>query len=209
MTTQDIHEKLKGRFGDRVGDLSEGVDPSCVVQTGAIAEVCEWLRDEPGLDMTSLMCLSATDDGEKLGVVYNLHSMKHNHRITLKVELTDRENPHVPTVATIFGTADWHEREAYDMMGIVYDGHPDLRRILCPDDWEGYPLRKDYQVQEFYRGLKVPYPEGLDPDRGHWITLTRPDAKVNPPERREPDLSGLKPLEQTAYGESLKEGDLA
>ena len=137
------------------------------------------------------MCLSSTDDKEKLGVVYNLHSMKHKHRITLRVELPDRNNAHVPTVAPLFGTADWHEREAYDMMGIVFDGHPDLRRILCPDDWEGWPLRKDYVVQEYYRGLKVPYPEGNDPDRGHWVSQDKPDLRVDPPEIREPDLSGM------------------
>lgn len=191
MTTAEIHAKLKERFGDKVGDLSEGVDPACVVQTDAIAAVCEWLRDEPGIDLTSLMCLSSTDDKEKLGVVYNLHSMAHNHKITLKVELPERDNAHVPTVATVFGTADWHEREAYDMMGIVFDGHPDLRRILCPDDWEGYPLRKDYQVQETYRGLRVPYPEGLEPDRGHWVSREIPDLRVNPQKIQDPDLSGL------------------
>jgi len=191
MTTAEIHAKLKERFGDRVGDLSESVDPACVVQTDAIAEVCEWLRDEPGIDLTSLMCLSATDDKEKLGVVYNLHAMAHNHRITLKVELPERDNAHVPTVATLFGTADWHEREAFDMMGIVFDGHPDLRRILCPDDWEGYPLRKDYKVQETYRGLRVPYVEGLEPDRGHWVTRKIPDLRVNPQAIQDPDLSGL------------------
>lgn len=191
MTTAEIHAKLKERFGERVGELSEGVDPACVVQTDAIAEVCEWLRDEPGIDLTSLMCLSATDDKEKLGVVYNLHAMAHNHKITLKVELPERDNAHVPTVATIFGTADWHEREAFDMMGIVFDGHPDLRRILCPDDWEGYPLRKDYKVQETYRGLRVPYVEGLEPDRGHWVSRKIPDLRVNPQTIQDPDLSGL------------------
>ena len=195
MTTSEIHQKLNEKFGDRVGDLSEGVDPSCVVQADAVAEMCEWLRDEPGIDLTSLMCLSGTDDGTKLGVVYNLHSMAHNHRITLKAELEDRETPHVPTVATLFGTADWHEREAYDMMGIVFDGHPDMRRILCPDDWEGYPLRKDYKVQATYRGLTVPYPEGLNPDRGHWISMSIPDGRVNPQAIQSPDLEGLRELE--------------
>jgi len=138
------------------------------------------------------MCLSGIDDGAKLGVVYNLHSMVHNHKITLKVELEDRETPRVPTVATLFGTADWHEREAYDMIGIVFEGHPDLRRILCPDDWEGYPLRKDYKVQQTYRGLTVPYPEGLNPDRGHWVTMKIPDGRVHPRDIESPDLAGLK-----------------
>ncbi|HWO56491.1 MAG TPA: NADH-quinone oxidoreductase subunit C [bacterium] len=191
MTTQEIHAKLQGVFGDKIGPLVEGVDPSCVVATDAIADVCRYLATQPGLELTSLMCLSATDDKTNLGVVYNLYSMAHRHRITLKVELTDRENPRVPTVSDVFGTANWHEREAYDMMGIVFEGHPDLRRILCPDDWEGWPLRKDYKVQEYYRGLKVPYPEGKDHDRGHWVFKEVPDAKSRPAEVRNPDLSGI------------------
>lgn len=191
MTRQEIHEKLVARFGDKITPLSEGVDPSCVVATDAIAAVCQWLRDEPGIALRTLMCVSATDDSEKLGVVYNLHAMEFKHGITLKVELTDRDKPVVPTLTHLYGTADWHEREAYDMMGIVFDGHPDLRRILCPDDWEGWPLRKDYVVQEFYRGLKVPYSEGLDPDRGHWVSQDNPDARAHPPVRRDPDLTGV------------------
>jgi NADH-quinone oxidoreductase subunit C len=191
MTTIEIHTRLKTQFGERIGDLSEGVDPSCVVQSQLISEVCRWLRDQPGIDLTSLMCLSAVDLKDKLQVVYNLHSMKHKHRVTIKVELPDRDNPHVPTVSTVFGTADWHEREAYDMMGIIFDGHHDLRRILCPDDWEGWPLRKDYVVQEYFRGLKVAYPERLDPDRGHWVSKEIPDLRVAPPPRREPDLAGM------------------
>jgi len=191
MTTTEIHTKLKAQFGDRIGALSEDATPACVVETGAIAAVCEWLRDEPGIDLTSLMCLSAADVDGKLGVVYHLHSMQHKHQIALKVDLPDRENPHVPTVSTVFGTAEWHEREAYDMMGIVFDGHSDLRRILCPDDWEGWPLRKDYVVQEFYRGLRVPYPEGKNADRGHWVSRDIPDLRVDPPEIQEPDLKGM------------------
>ena len=191
MTTAEIHTKLKSQFGERIADLTEDAEPSCTVEASSIAAVCEWLRDEPGIDLTSLMCLSAVDNNETLGVVYHLHSIKHNHRIALKVELSDRENPHVPTVSTLFGTADWHEREAYDMMGIIFDGHHDLRRILCPDDWEGWPLRKDYVVQEYYRGLKVPYPEGKDANRGHWVSRDVPDRRADPPELSEPDLKGM------------------
>lgn len=192
MTTAEIHAKLKAQFGDRIGDLSEDVTPLCVVETAAIADVCEWLRDEPGIDLTSLMCLSAIDVDKKLGVVYHLHSIQHKHQIALKVETEDREKPRVPTVAGIFGTAEWHEREAYDMMGIVFDGHPDLRRILCPEDWDGWPLRKDYVVQQTYRGLTVPYPEGNDLDRGHWVSRDVPDERPTPRTIEEPDLKGMK-----------------
>ena len=87
-------------------------------------------------------------------VVYHLGSSSYKHKIALKVEV-GRDEPKVPTVERVWRIANWHERETYDMYGIVFEGHSDLRRILCPDDWEGYPLRKDYQVQEFYRGIKV------------------------------------------------------
>lgn len=191
MTTAEIHARLKAQFGDKIGDLTEDASPICVIETAAIADVCEWLRDEPGIDLTSLMCLSAIDVDGKLGVAYHLHSIPHNHRIALKVELADRDKPRVPTVSTLFGTADWHEREAYDMMGIVFDGHHDLRRILCPDDWEGWPLRKDYVVQQTYRGLTVPYAEGKDADRGHWVSRDVPDLRANPPVIQDPDLKGM------------------
>jgi NADH-quinone oxidoreductase subunit C len=103
------------------------------------------------------MCLSGVDyTGGKLGVVYHLNSMKLNQKIVLKVDLTV-ETLHVQSVESVWKTANWHEREAFDLYGIIFDGHPDLRRILLPDDWEGYPMRKDYQVPEYYNGMKVPY----------------------------------------------------
>jgi NADH-quinone oxidoreductase subunit C len=120
-------------------------------------DVALFLRDDDQMQFDVLMCLSGVDyTGGKLGVVYHLHSMKRNHKITLKTEVM-REHPRVASVQAVWRTANWHEREAYDLFGIVFDGHPDLRRILLPDDWEGYPLRKDYQVPEFYNGMKVPY----------------------------------------------------
>jgi len=92
----------------------------------------------------------------KFAVVYNLASIAKKHKLNLRVEVP-AENPTIPSVESTWKTADWHEREAFDMFGIVFSGHPDLRRILMPYDWEGHPLRKDYQVPEFYNGMKVPY----------------------------------------------------
>jgi len=86
--------------------------------------------------------------------VYVLYSMKHRHRYTLKCPIS-RETPSVPSVESVWGVANWHEREAYDMFGIVFEGHSDLTRILCPDDWEGYPLRKDYEFPKSYQGMPV------------------------------------------------------
>jgi NADH-quinone oxidoreductase subunit C len=82
-------------------------------------------------------------------VVYNLYSHKHHNRITLKARLADDLAPAVDSVATVWSTAIWHEREAYDMMGIRFNGHPDLRRILMPEDWVGHPQRKDYPLRGY------------------------------------------------------------
>ena len=159
MIPQEIADTLKARFGDAIVDVkTDGViDPYVKVSPDRVREVALFLRDDEKLAFDSLMCLSGVDySGGKLGVVYHLSSMKCNHRFTLKVDATV-DNPHVQSVETVWRTANWHEREAYDVIGIVFDGHPDLRRILLPDDWEGHPLRKDYKVPEYYRGMKVPY----------------------------------------------------
>ena len=159
MIPQEISDILKARCGDAILDSKlEGVlNPYVRVAPGRMKEVALLLRDDEQLHFEVLMCLSGVDyTGGKLGVVYHLHSMKWNHKITLKTDV-GADNPHVASVESVWRTADWHEREAYDLYGIVFDGHPDLRRILLPDDWEGHPLRKDYQVPEFYNGMKVPY----------------------------------------------------
>ena len=154
MTSQEIFEKLETKFGDQIIDLTENVDPWIRVKPEAIADVCQYMLTDSDLDFESLMCLSGVDYEDHMTVVYNLGSYAKKHKITLKVEV-GREEPKVPTVEAVWRVANWHEREAYDMYGIVFEGHSDLRRILCPDDWEGWPLRKDYKVQEYYRGMKV------------------------------------------------------
>lgn len=89
-------------------------------------------------------------------LVYNLYSIPYNHHIAIKVAL-DRNAPSVRTLSDIWRTANWHEREAFDLFGINFTDHPDLRRILLPADWEGFPLRKDYQHQDRYRNIKLNY----------------------------------------------------
>jgi len=159
MIPQEIADNLKAKFPDAILDVKlDGViDPYARVAPGKIKDVAVFMRDQENMAFDYLMCLSAVDyTGGKLGVVYHLSSMKWNHKFTLKVDVTV-ENPHVQSVESVWKTANWHEREAFDMIGIVFDGHPDLRRILLPDDWEGHPLRKDYKVPEYYNGMKVPY----------------------------------------------------
>lgn len=154
MTPQEIFDRLKEKFGNRVLDLTENVDPFIRVSADAIAEIGLYLRDDEAMGFESLMCLSGVDYPEHLSLVYHLFSTAHRHKITLKTDL-GREDPSLPTVEGVWRVANWHERETYDMFGIVFEGHRDLRRILCPDDWEGWPLRKDYEVQEYYRGIRV------------------------------------------------------
>ena len=159
MIPQEISEALKAKFLDAILEsrTSGVLEPFVKVAPDRIREVCLFLRDEEKFLFDSLMCLSGVDyTGGKLGVVYNLFSMKWNHKLTLKVELSAAK-PQCQSVEGVWKTANWHEREAYDLFGILFEGHPDLRRILLPDDWEGYPLRKDYQLPEYYHGMRVPY----------------------------------------------------
>jgi NADH-quinone oxidoreductase subunit C len=154
MTEQEIFDVLKSKFDDKVIDLTENVDPWIRVEAEAIADVAEFLHDDEQMQFESMMCLSGVDFPEHMTVVYHLYSTPHAQKVTLKVEV-GREDPHVPTVENVWRVANWHERETYDMFGIVFDGHSDPRRILCPDDWVGFPLRKDYEVQEYYHGIRV------------------------------------------------------
>jgi NADH-quinone oxidoreductase subunit C len=159
MVASEILNKLKQKFGDAIIDSKiEGIiDPFVKVKPENLRDIAFYLRDDSDLKFDYLMCLSGIDLGKgMLGVVYHLNSISCKHRFTVKVEVPC-ENPNVPSVEMVWKTANWHEREAYDMFGIIFTDHPDLRRILLPDDWDGHPLRKDYRVQEFYNGIKVPY----------------------------------------------------
>ena len=160
MTSEDIYTKLKEEFGDSVLSLEEVVlDSFILIAPDATADIARYLAEEDELAFDSLMCLSGVDLGvkeENLEIVYHLFSMTHRHTVVLKTILS-KEDPHIPSVEHIWKTANWHEREAYDLYGITFEGHSDLRRILMPEDWEGYPLRKDYKDPEFYRGMRVPY----------------------------------------------------
>jgi len=91
-----------------------------------------------------LFCLSGVDWGEELGVVYHLESINHRHTIVVKVKTKDRENPNLDSVYDIWATAEFHEREVFDFFGIIFNNHPNLKRLFLTEDWEGYPLRKDY-----------------------------------------------------------------
>lgn len=124
-----------------------------------ILPVCEFFWKNPATYFDSLSCLTAIDQGPEAGkmeVIYTLYSIPNHLTIHLRVIL-DRSSPTISSVSSIWRTADWHEREAFDLLGIQFSGHPDLRRILLPEDWEGHPLRKDYVEQSKYHGIQVKY----------------------------------------------------
>ena len=164
MAPEEICRLLGEKFGDAVTDMVlEGGHPYARVESPRWPDVAEFLRDDPRLGLNALRCITSLDllADEKLACVYDLCSIPMDcpldlktwtHEFAVRVE-TDRNSPLIPSVAHVWPAADWHEREAYDLMGIAFSGHPDLRRILCPDDWEGHPLRKDYEFPMEYHGI--------------------------------------------------------
>ncbi len=162
--TARVRELLEAEFGRQVITAEEqsGLQPALVIATETLPQVCLFLRDHEETYFDFLSCISAVDDGASattFTVVYHLASIPHKHQLTLKViTQNDRQLDNLPVVASVSGvwqTANWHEREAFDLMGIYFEGHPDLRRILLPDDWEGHPLRKDYVEAEAYHGIAI------------------------------------------------------
>lgn len=155
MTSGEVIKAVELKFPDKVKTTEqEGLEPFITVDPGLIVEACNFLKLEKSLDFTSMVCISGVDFEENMEVVYQLHSLRHNHSITIKVELP-RENPSIPSVSMIWKGADWYEREAFDLFGINFEGHPNLKRILLPDDWEGHPLRKDHVDADEYRGWTI------------------------------------------------------
>ena len=164
MAPEEICKVLQTKFGDAIEDtILEGGHPYVTVKATHWNEVARFLRDEPKLQMNLLRCITALDllADDKLACIYDLMRIAldggdklvtDTHEFSVRV-VVDRNDPEIPSVADVWPAADWHEREAYDMMGIVFTNHPDMRRILCPDDWEGYPLRKDYEFPLAYHGI--------------------------------------------------------
>ncbi|MCF0052796.1 NADH-quinone oxidoreductase subunit C [Dyadobacter sp. LJ53] len=169
MTFEEISELVSRHFPDKMMETDiKGPQPILIVPADGIAEICEFLYRDNRLFFDYLACLTALDNGVTLGtmeIIYNLTSIPFGHDLMLKIIFPRNAEgaplPVVASVANIWRTADWHEREAYDLMGIHFNGHPDLRRILLPEDWEGHPLRKDFSVQDRYHGIYVRYEDGV------------------------------------------------
>ena len=140
--------------------VDESSTPKAIrISKDDLVNVCEELIQNPSVYFDMLSCLTAIDNGVQaatMEIAYNLYSIPFDLHLMLKVVLP-RERAEVESVSHIWKTAIWHEREAFDLFGINFRNHPDLRRILMPADWEGHPLRKDYVHQEYYRDVKVAY----------------------------------------------------
>jgi NADH-quinone oxidoreductase subunit C len=164
MTPEEIQATLAAKFGDAVGPLQPAnKDPWVEVKPAALPEVCAFLKADERTRFDCLMNLSAVDwpKQNQIHVVYHLFSYARRHAFILKVKL-DRAAPSVASVESVWKSADWLEREQFDLLGVKFEGHPDLRRIMLPDDWVGNPLRKDYAEQPEYHQISTTRESPLD-----------------------------------------------
>ncbi|MGH7781048.1 MAG: NADH-quinone oxidoreductase subunit C [Candidatus Binataceae bacterium] len=150
-----IYQRLTRQFGAKVLEtVTQKLDSFCVIDPAAIVEVGRFMCDDPELAMDCLSNQSGVDYKDRIEVVYHLFSYKHRHGAVLKVKLP-RENPVVHTLEGIWNSANWMEREIFDLLGVTFTDHSDMRRILLPEDWEGYPLRKDFVEPLEYHGIST------------------------------------------------------
>ena len=160
MEFNDIVKILKEKFAEKIS-LKE--DKEVVfVEADIWEDLSKELNNNADLAFDYLMCISSYDmgDDKTYGVAYNFYSNIKKHYLELRIEVEDGVS--IPSVVALWKTADWHEREAFDMMGIHFENHPNLKRILLADDWEGHPLRKKYVEPNYYHGLPVPK------DKSYW-----------------------------------------
>jgi len=174
MSGEEFLSRLRAKFGDKISGANfEAIDPWIEVTPDGLVALCQHLKTAPDLQFNVLNCITVVDyfepDPKKaaktgwephLEVVYHLSSVTKKHTLVAKVMLprwkdnVEGELPEVPSVCQVWRTANWHEREVFDLSGVMFTGHPDLRRILCPEDWVGYPLRKDYEMPLEYHGMR-------------------------------------------------------
>ena len=157
MTSEQIINRLSDQFKSSVIKNENLAEHQVEIKGEDWFDVATFMKNDPKLSFDQLECITGIDTGEDgpLQTHYNLHSMEYRHKIEVVIS-HDRKDPKVASIEQLWRIGDWFERETYDMFGIEYIGHRDLRRILCPDDWEGWPLRKDYEAQESFQGIVVP-----------------------------------------------------
>jgi NADH-quinone oxidoreductase subunit C len=144
---------------EEITEIPNSTPFGIIIKKEVLPSLCESLYKNPSTYFDMLSCITGVDNGPESGtmeVIYHLYSIPFHESLVLKVILS-RENPELESVVSVWKTANWLEREVYDMFGITFTNHPDLRRILMPADWKGYPLRKDYKHEEYYRGVKIDY----------------------------------------------------
>lgn len=191
MESMEIAKRLQAQFPDEVLDAYEHQGQTAVIVSGEkIVDILRWLRDDSLMDFKHLMSLCAVDNIKRMEdgllrfeIVYNLYSINKKHSIRIRAQVREADHS-IDTVTTLWTGADWLERECYDLMGITFIGHPDMRRILLPDDWEGHPLRKEYPLK----------------GKEEWIGLTKIIEKAE--ELRQYSFGYKKPKESTKSSES-------
>ncbi len=154
LSREQIHTVLAARLGEALGPLMAAKDPFAVVRADRLVDAARLLRDDPALHFDFLQDLTATDHPKEalIRVVLHFYSYQHRHLFVLKVEVP-RSAASVPSLTPLWPAANWMEREVFDLFGVQFEGHPDLRRILTPEDWKGHPLRKDYVEQGGYHDI--------------------------------------------------------
>jgi NADH-quinone oxidoreductase subunit C len=154
MEALQIYERLKQRFPDQILEVGGKPDAFAVIKPVAVVDLCRFISDDPELAMDCLNNETGVDYKDHVEVVYHLFSYKHRHSCVLKAKLP-RENAIIATVEEIWRAANWMEREIFDLLGVTFEGHSDMRRILMPEDWRGYPLRKDFVEPLEYHGIST------------------------------------------------------
>jgi len=145
--------RIRTRFAETIQEIIEAAgEVTLIARREGLERLMAFLRDEPALRFNYLSDIGGVDLGEfafpRFAVAYHLYSLEHNHRLRVKVFLAE-DDAHLPTMFKFWKSANWLEREVYDMFGIRFDNHPDLRRILMPADYDGYPLRKDFPIKGY------------------------------------------------------------
>ena len=211
MNEKQLHEKLKDSGIAGIGELDEeALDPTVHVEGDALVETLTFLRDDPECAMEMLHLVTAIERADSMEVAYHVCSLSRHHSLTLKTSVARPEGdeewlPEVPSVAGVYASANWHEREQWDLLGVRFTAHPDPRRILLPEEWIGHPLRKDYvypsehggmpleldAVPIYERGGDAPAAEASEP-RPAGTPLRQPPSAPSP----RPDAGGRAPAKE-------------
>lgn len=156
---EELLSTIRSVSQEELSEIANSTPFGVIIAREDLVNVCEALHKNPATFFDMLTCITGFDNGPEAGtmeVIYHLYSIPFHQSIALKV-IVSRENPELDSISPIWKSANWLEREVYDMFGIAFKNHPDLRRILMPADWKGFPLRKDYKHEEYYRGVKIDY----------------------------------------------------